>query len=267
MSRLKNGLQKLSDANDLVAVMKEELIELGPKIEIKAKENEVLTEKLVKDQEAVNEVRAIVAREEEKMRSETELVKKYAQEAEKDLASVIPILAAARDALNALNKADISEIRVYNTPPFLVMTVMCAVCIILKHKPDWHTAKQILNDPSFITKLISFNAESVTEKTYNKFKQYSKMPDFEPSIVGKVSKACESLCTWVIAVEKFHEVYRTVKPKENKVKEANEALEIMRDGLRKKQNMLEKVCICNFYFLRLNKKKTIFLTILRLRDI
>ena len=67
--------------------------------------------KLTKDQAAVNEVRAIVLDEEEKMRNETDLVTRYAQEAEKDLADVIPLLASARESLNALNKADISEIR------------------------------------------------------------------------------------------------------------------------------------------------------------
>lgn len=91
--------------------MKEELVLLGPQIEQKAKETEELMEKLVNDQEAVNEVRAIVQKEEEKMRTETELVRQYATEAEKDLADVIPLLSAARESLSALNKADISEIR------------------------------------------------------------------------------------------------------------------------------------------------------------
>lgn len=111
----------------------------------------------------------------------------------------------------------------------------------IRKKADWNTAKQLLADPSFITKLINFDAETVTEKTYLKFKQYSKNPDFKPDVVGRVSKACESMCAWVLAVEKFHEVYRTVKPKEEKVKEANEALEVMSEGLRKKQEMLEKI--------------------------
>ena len=71
----------------------------------------MLMEKLVKDQKAVNEVASIVSVEEEKMRLQTEMVANYALEAEKDLAEVIPILALAKESLNALNKADISEIR------------------------------------------------------------------------------------------------------------------------------------------------------------
>jgi hypothetical protein len=78
---------------------------------IGVKQTEELMAKLIKDQAAVNEVKAIVAKDEEKMRHETELVGKYAMEAEKDLAAVNPLLEAAKESLNALDKADISEIR------------------------------------------------------------------------------------------------------------------------------------------------------------
>jgi dynein heavy chain len=118
---------------------------------------------------------------------------------------------------------------------------MCAVCVTLGKKPDWTTAKQLLADAEFINKLINFNKETLTDKVYTKIKQFSKNPDFNPEIVGKVSIACKSLCSWVLALQTYHEVYRTVKPKEMKVKEANEALELMRTSLKRKENMLHEV--------------------------
>jgi dynein heavy chain len=111
VTRLRSGLESLSEANRLVAEMKADLIVLGPQLEAKARETEELLVKLGRDRAAVNEVRSIVAAEEEKMRTETDLVGQYANEAEKDLADVKPLLAAARESLNALNKADISEVR------------------------------------------------------------------------------------------------------------------------------------------------------------
>ena len=74
--------------------------------------------KLLKDQAAVNEVRGIVTIEEEKMRADTDLVHRYAKEAEKDLNDVIPLLAAATESLYTLRKADISEIRFFSKIKF-----------------------------------------------------------------------------------------------------------------------------------------------------
>jgi dynein heavy chain len=66
---------------------------------------------LLKDQEAVSEVRAIVVDEEQKMSHETDLVSEYATEAQKDLDGVLSELDTAKESLETLRKADISEIR------------------------------------------------------------------------------------------------------------------------------------------------------------
>ena len=77
-NRLTGGLNSLSSANDLVGTMQEELVTLGPRIEEKAKETEVLLQQLEKDKEAVEEVRAIVSAEEAEMQKETKIVQDYA---------------------------------------------------------------------------------------------------------------------------------------------------------------------------------------------
>jgi hypothetical protein len=37
LTRLKNGFEKLTESNDLIVIMKEELVALGPQIELKEK--------------------------------------------------------------------------------------------------------------------------------------------------------------------------------------------------------------------------------------
>ena len=49
------------------------------------------------------------------------------------------------------------------------------------------------------------------------------------------------LCSQVLAIQRYHEVYRTVKPKEEKLKTANEALTVMHKSLARKQEMLKLV--------------------------
>ncbi|KAK7488391.1 hypothetical protein BaRGS_00020365, partial [Batillaria attramentaria] len=219
--RLQVGLSTLSEANNMVGEMQEELVTLGPKIEEKAKDTEVLLQQLEKDQEAVEQVRQIVENEEAVMKKETQIVQDYADECQNDLASVLPALQQAIASLETLDKASVSEIRVYKTPPKLVETVMNAVLVLFQRKPGWPTAKQMLG----VTKL----------------KKYSKEPDFKPEIVEKVSLACRSLCMWVLALEHYNEVYKMVKPKQARVEEAKEALKLAQDSLAKKQNSLRKI--------------------------
>ena len=102
----------------------------------------------------------------------------------------------------------ISVIRVYARPPELVTMVMAAVCTLLRVKPDWMTAKQVLGEANFIKQLINYDKNSVPEKVFQKLRKYSKHPDFKPEVVGKVSHACKSMCEWVLALEHYHEVYK-----------------------------------------------------------
>ncbi|CAF4607569.1 unnamed protein product, partial [Rotaria sp. Silwood2] len=238
-NRLSSGLAKLSDANASVSIMRDELAVLGPQIDAKEKEIEQLLSQLQKDQIAVLEVKEIVEVEEQKVRQDTDMVERYATQAELDLKNVIPVLDEAMADVSQLDKADVAEVRVYQSPPYQVMMVMCAVCVLLDCKPDWATARQVLGDSGFISRLTNLDINHISDRTYRKLLQYSRHPQFTPELIGKVSSACRSFCKWVLAIQRYHEVYRTVKPKEEKLKTANEALDVMRKSLSRKQEMLK----------------------------
>lgn len=77
-------------------------------------------------------------------------VKKYAAEtqamkddAQADLDEAMPAVHAAVEALGALNKHDITEIKSFVKPPTLVQKTMEAVNTLLGEKPDWETAKKV----------------------------------------------------------------------------------------------------------------------------
>jgi dynein heavy chain, axonemal len=57
-----------------------------------------------------------------------------ADDARKDLETVMPQLRTAQDELKALSINDVNEIRVFQKPPKLVQFVMEAVCILLNAK-------------------------------------------------------------------------------------------------------------------------------------
>ncbi|XP_068088957.1 dynein axonemal heavy chain 14 isoform X3 [Hyperolius riggenbachi] len=240
-NRFYTGLSKLLEASSSIEVMQHELVALGPQIEEKSKEIEELMAKLQRDSVVVEQVRAIVKQEEEVMAQETRIVEEYAQQAQRELSEVLPALAEAVSALDSLDKSDISEVKVYTNPPFLVLTVMNAVCVLLQKKPDWPTAKLLLGDPGFLKKLVGLDKDSVPEKIFHHLKKYTSIPDFNPQKVGLVSTACRSLCQWVLALEHYHEVHKTVIPKQHRVAEAQEALKLAQDRLRQKQANLSLV--------------------------
>ncbi|XP_066474528.1 dynein axonemal heavy chain 6 [Tiliqua scincoides] len=239
--RVKNGLSKLLETNVLVDKMKLDLSALEPILKDKSVDVEALMEKLAVDQENADQVRRIVQEDEAVAKVKAEETQAIADDAQRDLDEALPALEAANKALDSLDKADISEIRVFTKPPDLVMTVMEAICILLNAKPDWATAKQLLGDSYFLKKLMEYDKENIRSQVLLKLQKYINNPDFVPEKVEKVSKACKSMCMWVRAMDLYSRVVKVVEPKRQKLNLAQAELDATLATLKDKQKKLRQV--------------------------
>ncbi|XP_052746778.1 dynein axonemal heavy chain 6 [Bicyclus anynana] len=239
--RISCGLQKLYETYEVVGVMEQQVRDMEPILAKKAEEGVALVARLKVEQAAADEVKKAVMKDEAAAKIKADEVKEIADEAKADLAMAMPAMEAAQNALKALNKADINELKAFQKPPALVRFVMEPVCILLGAKPDWDSTKKLLADVNFIRNLEEYDKDHIPDATLKKIKVYLTHKDFNPDTVVKVSKVCRSMVLWVQAIDMYAKVFRVVEPKIIAHKEAAAILKSVMAVLRAKQKEVEAI--------------------------
>ncbi|PSN39336.1 Dynein beta chain [Blattella germanica] len=219
--RLVNGLEKLkttaAQVDDLKVILAEQEIELNEK-------------NLAADQ---------LIQEEKKVRVIEEDVSVKAKVCEEDLRKAEPALIAAQQALNTLNKTNLTELKSFGSPPPAVVNVTSAVLVLFSPKGripkdrSWKACKMMMGKvDSFLDNLIHYAKEDIQPDVYKAVQQYIVDPEFKPEKVLSKSLAAAGLCAWVINIIKFFDVYVVVEPKRRALNQANNELAAARERLK-----------------------------------
>uniref|UniRef100_A0A4W3K7X4 Dynein axonemal heavy chain 17 n=1 Tax=Callorhinchus milii TaxID=7868 RepID=A0A4W3K7X4_CALMI len=227
MDRLDNGLQKLHSTAAQVDKLKETLA--LQEIELKQKNDDA--DKLIK---VVAEQTDI----EKKVQIINENVREKQQSCEEDLAKAEPALVAAQEALNTLNKSNLTELKSFGSPPEAVVLVMAAVMILLApggripRDRSWKSAKIMMAKvDTFLDTLISYDKEHIPEASLRAFQPFRVNEMFDPEFIRTKSIAAAGLCSWCINIVKFYEVYLEVAPKRRALAQANAELAAAQEKL------------------------------------
>ncbi|XP_049878702.1 dynein beta chain, ciliary [Pectinophora gossypiella] len=237
--RLENGLEKLrctaSQVDELKAKLAIQEIELQQKNEAADKLIEMVGVETAK----VQSEKALADEEEEKVAVIAEEVSKKQKDCEEDLIKAEPALIAAQEALNTLNKANLTELKSFGSPPGVVTNVTAAVMVLLapggKIPKDrsWKAAKVTMAKVDmFLESLINYDKENIHPDVIKAIQPYLKDPEFEPEFVKSKSAAAAGLCAWVINIIKFYEVFCDVEPKRKALAAANAELAAASEKLR-----------------------------------
>jgi dynein heavy chain len=275
------GLDKLKEAAEGIAILKEELA----KEEVKLGEAAKKTDKLLKELEVENQKA-------KKKADEVGVVKQGCEEqaaqiaiekadAERDLAQAMPYLEKAIAAVDSITTKDIGELRTSKSPADTMKMILDAVHIILQYPLSavkigtWKIAKQ---DVDFLKDSFDENTKSTLTnakflKTLQDFSEFEKdnindetcellepylnlqLPDerkaFDSNIAKKSNGALEGLCIWCAAMSDYHIQSKIVKPKLEllEIKQADQNV-----ALKKLAEAEAELDACNQLKARLKKK-------------
>ncbi|CAK9109440.1 unnamed protein product [Durusdinium trenchii] len=164
-------------------------------------------------------------------------------ECQRELDEALPEYYNAIKALDSLDKKDIQEVKSFAKPPPLVEVVLSAVCLLMNRKETWDEAKKVMNDTGFLQSLKEYDKDALASnvKLTQKLQKYVKREDFQPDQVKKVSTAAMSLCMWVRAMDVYARVARSIEPKKEKLKEAEDANAAAENKLMAKKKELKAV--------------------------
>ncbi|CAK9833026.1 Dynein axonemal heavy chain 3 [Anthophora retusa] len=254
--RYETGLEKLDFAAGQIAVMKEELQALQPKLLAQSELSNKLMVRIEQDTINIEARKEVVGAEEALANEAAAAAQAIKDDCESDLAEATPALEAALSALDTLKPADISIVRSMKSPPAGVKLVMEAVCVLKGVKPEkvqdpatgqtvedyWPASIRILGDMKFLESLKNFDKDNIPPAYMKKIRdKFINDRSFQPEAIKKVSTACEGLCKWVRALEVYDRVIKVVAPKQAMLAEAEAALASQMEALNAKRALLQEV--------------------------
>ncbi|XP_074871093.1 dynein axonemal heavy chain 9 [Carettochelys insculpta] len=256
--RLENGLQKLNSTSAQVDGLKAKLAAQEVELQQKNEDADKLIQVVGVETEKVSTEKAMADEEEQKVALITQEVQQKQKDCEEDLAKAEPALAAAQAALNTLNKSNLTELKSFGSPPSAVSNVTAAVMVLMapggKVPKDrsWKAAKvSMARLDGFLDSLINFDKENIHENCLKALQPYLQDPEFNPEFVTSKSSAAAGLCSWVINIVKFYEVYCDVEPKRQALNKANAELAVAQEKLA---NIKAKIAHLNENLAKLTAK-------------
>ncbi|XP_006869595.1 PREDICTED: dynein heavy chain 17, axonemal [Chrysochloris asiatica] len=248
IERLENGLMKLQSTASQVDDLKAKLAVQETELKQKNENADKLIQVVGVETEKVSKEKAIADEEEIKVEVINKNVTEKQKACETDLAKAEPALLAAQEALDTLNKNNLTELKSFGSPPDAVVNVTAAVMILtapggkIPKDKSWKAAKIMMGKvDTFLDSLKKFDKEHIPEACLKAFKPYQGNPTFDPEFIRSKSTAAAGLCSWCINIVRFYEVYCDVTPKRQALEEANAELAEAQEKLSRIKNKIAEL--------------------------
>eukprot|EP01063_Lacrimia_lanifica_P004778 TRINITY_DN12719_c0_g2_i1.p1 TRINITY_DN12719_c0_g2~~TRINITY_DN12719_c0_g2_i1.p1 ORF type:complete len:3519 (+),score=1391.25 TRINITY_DN12719_c0_g2_i1:1056-10559(+) len=253
--RLEDGLYKIQHAqqqvDELQVTLQAEDVEVKEATaEVNALMDQIAVEKAACQAEAERV-------EVEKMKTEKLVIETdgLRADAEQDLEIARPIVERAREALQCLNKHSLIEMRSFNKPPQEVTMVTAAVMCLTapphripraERAKDWGNAKKMMaNVPLWMKELEEFalQASDIPQACIDSIQQWVRDPAFDSDAMKTKSEAASYLAAWVTNMDAYHTLRCQIRPKEQRLEEAQLRLEQSKEQFKRVQEHVAQLNI------------------------
>ncbi|XP_060518939.1 LOW QUALITY PROTEIN: dynein axonemal heavy chain 10 [Cylas formicarius] len=217
--RLASGLGKIDEASAELAILNAKLAEQKIVVAEATRRCEIMLAEIEAGTLAATNKKDVASLKSTEIEEQARVISVEQAEAEEALSAALPALETARLALSDLNKADITEIRSFATPPEAVQIVCECVVILRGYKEvSWKTAKGMMAEANFLRNLQEMNCDAITQAQVRTVKAHMKRSS-KLDEMATISKAGYGLLKFVQAVLGYCAVYREVKPKKDRVEQ------------------------------------------------
>uniref|UniRef100_A0A3B4C567 AAA+ ATPase domain-containing protein n=1 Tax=Pygocentrus nattereri TaxID=42514 RepID=A0A3B4C567_PYGNA len=251
--RMNTGLDRLKEAEQAVNELSKALAVKEQELEVAShKADAVLQEVTIKAQ-AAEKVKAQVQKVKDKAQAIVDEIEGDKKAAESKLEAAKPAMEAAEAALQTIKPADIATVRKLGKPPHLIMRIMDCVLLLFQRRidtvsidperpclrPSWNEALKLMNNSGFLSMLLNFNKDTITEEVVELLVPYLSMDDYNLEAAKRICGNVAGLCSWTEAMVDFFGINKEVLPLKANLKLQEARLAVAQDELARAQEQLD----------------------------
>ncbi|XP_041923315.1 LOW QUALITY PROTEIN: dynein heavy chain 5, axonemal-like [Alosa sapidissima] len=251
--RMNTGLAKLMEAEVSVSELSKQLALKEQELAVASQKAEGVLQEVTLKAQAAEKVKAQVQKVKDKAQAIVDEIEGDKKVAESKLEAAKPALAAAEAALQTIKPADIATVRKLGKPPHLIMRIMDAVLILFQRRvdavamdperpclrPSWTEALKLMNNSAFLSMLLNFNKDSITEEVVELLTPYLSMDDYNLEAAKRICGNVAGLCSWTEAMVDFFSINKEVLPLKANLKLQEARLVVAQSELAQAQEQLD----------------------------
>ncbi|KAJ8984389.1 hypothetical protein NQ317_003537, partial [Molorchus minor] len=224
-NKLKAGVAKLTEAENLVKELKQKAAEQQEKLAEKQSKANAALDMISNTMKNANSHKEEMENLKSKTEEENKQLIKRKREIEVELSEVEPLIQEARSAVGNIKSESLSEIRSLRAPPDVIRDILEGVLRLMGiQDTSWNSMKTFLAKRGVKEDIRSFDASRITTENRQAVEKLmsTKSESFDAKSAKRASVAAAPLATWVAANVKYSKVLDKIRPLEreqNKLKQ------------------------------------------------